>query len=391
MMTVRLPWLMEPDWAEGVSETLSWKTDVLISPSGAEQRIARRLSPRRLYEFTVLAGNADARALETQLFHAGGVTWDMPVFPDVAVLSAPIAAGSQVIALPAAGRDFVVGDNLLLKQGFGMLANQAVAQIQSIDAGSVTVTAPLGAWPAGTWVYPLRPAVFTDTPAITRHSDSLMRLQLRFRLAAHNPFVPAMNAAVYRGHPVLEQDADWVDDLTAEYQRQLLELDNEVGIPYRTDTAGRAFIMQQHVWSEIGRQAQARLRGQLYFLRGRQRAIWVASQAQDFIPVRTVGNALVVAVAAFSEFGVVPGRRDLRLQLVDGSRVYRRILTATRLGDYELLSLDGEVPPADSISQVSLMALCRQNTDDITWEHTTDADGVAQVSTTFRGLRDELE
>jgi hypothetical protein len=218
-----------------------------------------------------------------------------------------------------------------------------------------------------------------------------MRLQLRFRLAAHNPFAPAMNAAIYRGHPVLEQDADWVDDLTAEYQRQLLELDNEVGIPYRTDTAGRAFIMQQHVWSEIGRQAQARLRGQLYYLRGRQRAIWVASQAQDFIPVRTVGNALVVAVAGFSEFGVVPGRRDLRLQLVDGSRVYRRILTATRLGDYELLSLDGEVPPADSISQVSLMALCRQNTDDITWEHTTDADGFAQVSTTFRGLRDELE
>ncbi|HBY9743361.1 TPA: hypothetical protein MJA57_27505, partial [Klebsiella pneumoniae] len=124
MMAVRLPWLMEPDWAEGVSETLSWKTDVLISPSGAEQRIARRLSPRRLYEFTVLAGNADARALETQLFHAGGVTWDMPVFPDVAVLATPVTAGSQVIAVPTAGRDFVVGDNLLLKQGLGMLANQ---------------------------------------------------------------------------------------------------------------------------------------------------------------------------------------------------------------------------------------------------------------------------
>ncbi|STU34791.1 Uncharacterised protein [Klebsiella pneumoniae] len=74
-----------------------------------------------------------------------------------------------------------------------------------------------------------------------------------------------------------------------------------------------------------------------------------------------------------------------------GTRVYRRILTATRQSDYELLALDGDVPPADSISQVSLMALCRQNTDDITWEHTTDADGFAQVSTTFRGLRDELE
>ncbi|VFS33643.1 Uncharacterised protein [Serratia liquefaciens] len=56
--------------------------------------------------------------------------------------------------------------------------------------------------------------------------------------------------------------------------------------------------------------------------------------------MRTVGNALVVVVAGFSEFGVVPGRRDLRLQLVDGTRVYRRILTATRQSDYELLALD---------------------------------------------------
>ncbi|MFB5082474.1 hypothetical protein [Raoultella sp. C349492] len=364
---------------------------MLISPSGAEQRIARRLSPRRTYEFTVQAGAADARALETQLFHAGSATWDMPIFPDVAVLATSLAAGSLVIPVSTEGRDFVVGDNLLLKWGFGMMATMAVAQIQAIAADGVTVTTPVSAWPQGTLIYPLRPAVITDTPAITRHSDSVMRVQLRCRLAAHNPYTPVNSATVYRGHPVLEQDADWVDDLTAEYQRLQLELDNEYGIPYRTDTAGRAFVMQQHVWSEIGRTAQARLRGQLYHLRGRQRAIWVASQARDFIPVGASGSTLAVAVAGFSEFGVVPGRRDLRLQLADGTRIYRRILTATLQGDHELLALDDVVPDVATISNVSLMALCRQNTDDITWEHATDADGFAQVSTTFRGLRDELE
>lgn len=390
-MATRLPFVMEPDWTDGVSETLSWKTDVMISPSGAEQRIARRLSPRRLYEFTVLAGHTDARMLENQLFLAGGITWDMPVFPDVAQLSAPISAGSQVIAIPTSGRDFVVGDNLLLKDGFGMMARQQVATIQSLDAQSITVTSALSAWPAGSFLYPMRPAVFTDTPAITRYNDSLMRVQLRVRLAAHNPHAAAMDTPLYRGHPVLEQDADWVDDLTAEYQRQLLELDNETGIPYRTDTAGRAFVMQQHVWTQIGREAQSRLRSQLYYLRGRQRAIWVASQAADIIPVAASGSTLTVALAGYSEYGVMPGRRDLRLLMSDGTRLYRRIISATRQTEHEQLALDGEVPPLSAISQVSLMALCRQNTDDITWEHTTDADGFAQVSTTFRGLRDELE
>lgn len=390
-MAERLPFMMEPDWTDGITETLSWKTDVLISPTGAEQRIACRLSPRRQYEFTVLASDADARALETQLFHAGGAIWDMPVFPDVAGLLSPVAAGSQFIPLATAGRDFVVGDNLMLKSGVGMMASTGIVPIQAVKADGVTVSQPVAAWPSGTLIYPLRPAFFTDVPAITRYSDSVMRIQLRCQLAAHNPFSAVSGATLYRGHPVLTDDADWVDDLTAEYQRLMLELDNECGIPARTDTAGRSFIMQQHIWSGAGRTTQTRLRELLYWLRGRQRAVWVCSQACDFIPQTSSGNALAVEIAGFSEYGLVPGRQDIRIQRMDGSAIYRRILTANRQGTHETLILDGLVPAVSDISAISFMTLCRQNTDDITWEHATDADGFAQISTTFRGIRDELE
>ena len=55
-------WQVEPDWTNGITETLEWKTDILQSYSGAEQRIARRLSPRRTFEFTILInGNERAR------------------------------------------------------------------------------------------------------------------------------------------------------------------------------------------------------------------------------------------------------------------------------------------------------------------------------------------
>lgn len=390
-MAERLPFMMEPDWTDGITETLSWKTDVLISPTGSEQRIARRLSPRRQYEFTVLAGDADARALETQLFHAGGAIWDMPVFPDVAGLLSPVAAGSQFIPMATAGRDFVVGDNLMLKSGFGMMASTEIVPVQSVEADGVTVSQPVAAWPSGTLIYPLRPAFFTDVPAITRHTDSVMRVQMRCQLAAHNPFSAVPGTTLYRGHPVLTDDADWVDDLTAEYQRLMLELDNECGIPARTDTAGRAFIMQQHVWPGAGRATQTRLRELLYWLRGRQRAVWVSSQARDFIPLASSGNSLAVDVAGFSEYGVVSGRRDLRIRCQDGSDVYRRIVSASRQENHEILFLDGETPAVGDIAAVSFMTLCRQNTDEITWEHATDADGFAQISTTFRGIRDELE
>jgi hypothetical protein len=50
-----------------VTETLEWKTDVLQSPTGAEQRISRRLSPRRTFEFTTLVHDTGRQRFEYAL------------------------------------------------------------------------------------------------------------------------------------------------------------------------------------------------------------------------------------------------------------------------------------------------------------------------------------
>ena len=54
-------WSFMPDWSEDVTENLEWLTRVHQSVTAAEQRIARRLSPRRTFEFKV-SFRATARA-----------------------------------------------------------------------------------------------------------------------------------------------------------------------------------------------------------------------------------------------------------------------------------------------------------------------------------------
>ncbi|WP_347253452.1 hypothetical protein [Leminorella grimontii] len=395
-MTAHLPWLAAPDWADGITETLEWKTDILQSQSGAEQRIARRLSPRRLFEFSYVAASQERATFENALARAGAMRWLMPIWQDIAWLNAPLPVGASFIPLATNGRDYQAGTSVLLQSTQSWLAEYEVATVAAVSDAGLTLTAPLArAWATGTAIYPLYAAELTDPPTIARRSSSVIRAQVRFRLVGGHDSPEQAPGTMYRGHPVLEHDAEWIDDLSAEYSRMLLELDNSTGIPFRTDTAQQAFIVLQHTWVAAGRGTQGQLRALFYYLRGCQRPLWMQGPASDLEPVSDAnGNHLDVQFTGLSTYGLTSGRRDIAITLTDGSRVYRRIINVSRLSnDVERLSLDGSALhiPLSQITNLSFMGLFRLNADAVQWEHLTDADGVATVSAQFRSLRDELE
>ncbi|HDR1157512.1 TPA: phage tail protein, partial [Pasteurella multocida] len=72
---------------------------------------------------------------------------------------------------------------------------------------------------------------------------------------------------------------------------------------------------------------------------------------------------------------------------------YSRIVTSSVVDETtERLSLDGEELKIkrEDIAKISFLTLSRLESDQVTWTHHTDADGVATVTVSFRGLRDEL-
>ncbi|EPO2450950.1 hypothetical protein ACT7LO_001254 [Providencia rettgeri] len=380
-------WMYSPDWSERVTETLSWKTDVHISPTGAEQRVARRMTPRRQFEFSVLVGDVARQQLENQLVMHGAGVWSLPLFTEGALLQTDLAVGQMAIAYPHADILLAGISHLYL-----VLPEQvALLPIIALSVDSVTVSPLNQVWYAGAVMYPVASAVLTDMPPITRFTDSLSRLQCRFRLQQANPFSALMPSVSYRGFPVWDFPADWQEDRKAEYQRQLLELDNGYGLPFRTDTAKRAFYLQHHQWLLAGIESQVLLRQRLMALRGRQRAVWVSHQTDDLTPIAVNGYQLSVINSGLSLIQYQHGHRDLAVQLVDGTFIYGRIINVQQVGEFEQLQLDIALPAIEQIQCISFIALCRQNTDDITFTYHSGRDGVAEVSTVFRGVRDELE
>lgn len=386
-------WQFAPDWDDGVTETLEFLTTIHQSLSGAEQRVSKRLSPRRTFEFKVAAAGVELQRLESQLYALGARVWQLPVFTDNATLLQYAQQGAQTLFCPTSGFDFFAGGSVQLI--YGELREQA--EVESVSDGELKLKRGLvNAFPAGTTVYPLRAARLTDMPTLTRLSDGVATAQVRFQVHEHNQHAAAFDhLPSHLGLPVLEPTSDWSEDITTQYVRMLKELDNNSALPHYTDTANLAFRLTAHRFVLSTRAEHNAFRRLLYALRGRQKAIWVASGASDltlygdmhgrYVDVENIGYS--------ANLFKMTGKQDIRIECADGSIHYRRIYNASSEGDFERLIFDGDplMYGKDEVLKISFLTLSRLDSDTVELLHHTDADGIAEAVVNFRGLRDELE
>ena len=388
-------WQVEPDWTNGVTETLEWKTDILQSYSGAEQRIARRLSPRRTFEFSILIGGNERARFENRLAFVGGNSWYFPIYTDVTYLDNDANTGASVLSCNTIGRDFVVGNKVLIKSEINNTNQSALLDVAAVNDYSITLVNPLKShFNTGACIYPVRLAVLTDVPELTRYNDDLLSAQIRFRISEHNAFSNDISyLPVYRHFPVLTMYPDWSESLKGRYERFLIELDNNSSIPARLDTARLPFFVQEFRWFVTERSEQVELRKLFYYLSGCQKCVWVSSQANDFNVISVDGRVIDVENVGFNEIGLMPGRKDIVINLCNGNAIYRRIEKLAAISDdvERLLLNDSISVNAEDILSVSFLTLCRLDNDSVSWEHVTDADGLANITCSFRGVRDELE
>ena len=391
-------WTFPPNWSSPLKETLDWLTNVLQSPSGAEQRRALRLAPRRSFSFEVLVSRAERTRFDLWAHVVGAQPLALPIWADSQILGTPVAAGSSAIVASTAGYDFVPG-------GLALLASEELATWELVDVDQVSadgltlVTPAVHAWPVGCRLLPARKALLQVLPEPVRLTDELARSGVSFELIEPCAWPAQLPATLYRGKPVLESRPDESDDLTLGYERLTQRLDNEVGIPRITDTSGYGFVLQQHAWTLWGREEHTDFRSLLYGLRGRQASIWVPTHAADLVATGQVqGQTLQVQPCGYADLVSAGkarmGRQDIRIELATGEALHRRITAAAKGATLETLALDQALPAGvttEAIARISFMALCRLADDSAEISHHTDADGLAKATLKFRGVRADLE
>lgn len=383
-------WLFPPNWVNGVLERLEFYTDILTSETNIEQRRALRDLPRRYFSFDVLVEGAERSRLDLTLHNWGVKSWMLPIWTDVQWV--PVVADSTIVYCDTQYRDFV-DDGLVLAMG-GDSRDYELLEVRAVFGDRIELYKPVIVGRSICKLYPLKVARLVDQPKINRITDRLVSAEIEFIVDDDQP---RSNAALpeYRGWPLLEVRPDESQDTTAAYYRLIQTLDNAVGRVEWRDKAGVAMQVQTLRWLLAGASERQIWRDLCYQLRGRQGAIWLPTWMHDLEVLAVQPDSFDIAHIDYFRFAnAAEGRRDIRIELLDGSIFYRRIVASTEVDDItERVGLDAALDPVFSPEQircVCFMSLVRLESDSSELHHITDIEGAARAQLTFKGVRDDI-
>lgn len=391
-----IAWTFVPDWGDGIRERLSASTDILQSESAASQRRQLRLAPRREFTGPMYAEGRERQLLDLALFGWSDRVWSIPIWPDIQLLQVGVAADAAFIPCSTQYLDFRAG-GLAMLRGEDAFTSETVEIFDVLSNGLQLKRNTQQAWPAGSRLYPARAAQLLEEPTQRKLTDRLIEAEVRFLVVEPSDWPEWLPATLYRGYPVWARRPDETEDLTHAAERLRKTLDSGFAQPLITDTARRALqvLGQRHV--DLGREARALVRSFIYGMHGRQQVVWVPSHMDDLILVATVSavaTTMDIASIGYTRFSAgKAGRRDIRIELWDGTVRMRRIIGSTEIDNQvERLALDSalgiEVQP-HQVARISWMNLMRFESDVQRIQHMTDSEGVAAWATAFKEERDD--
>lgn len=361
----------QPDWSATVQERLEFRTDAIGAMDGSEQTRRVRMTPRRTFEFQVSEVGQARQAMANLAWARGSRRIYLPLWTEGGQLSAPASGEADTIQLRGGLADFAPGTLAMLRGD--NVADAMVVEVDSVAGSVVTLKAPAGfAYRAGDWMVPVRRARFDGAAEWSSFTRSMTYGRQRFMVDEANPHPAIPPATTYRGFPVLTTRPSYARDPQTSLDRMGYRVDDDVGLIAEHDEVGVPLYRQVHQWNLEGAEALRAFRGLLYALQGRQRSLWVPTWLDDLTVAATIPGGGVQVRVAWSGYAQriaqAINRRDLRIELVGGVVVYRRILSSVDNGDgTETLTLDasvaGTATPAARVAQVSFMGLCRSDSD----------------------------
>jgi len=380
-------WTPQPNWSDGVTERLEWRTHILSSETQVEQGIATRATPRRSFEAKFSLNGAERAFAVNFLRMAGGDEVMAPLWHDRGELGAAASSGSSTLTVDTTYREFVDGGMALLVSPNSLLSEPV--QIDTVASGLLTLVAPtVAVWPAGTIVQPMRRARINDDLKLSVLNSAVGEIPLTFETANDNPFDGGSETyPTYLGLPVMTTAPDFAQSIDLSILREIVKLDPGPGRTTWTNPAGRSFESRMHGWMLHGRSEHWAFRQWLYRTAGRAGMMWVPSFTDDLLVAAAASSgatAVDVQACGLALTGIpAAGREHIWLN----GQANRITSLGTPGSGTERVNLNAGLTVAAAVGdRGSFMDTARLDADVIEIHHASDTDGAATVVIPFRSI-----
>lgn len=349
-----------------IVETLQWRTDVLEAYDGTEQRMSLRTVPRQVLRMNFIKFDAIERRARGLLFDWLARVFALPLWFEARRTTAPASIGATTISVDTASGDFRVGGLVFI---YASDEAYEALEVEAINASDIEVASELTrAYPAGTLVMPATTCFAKTVPATPRLPGGGSAYAMEFTSIEGGDLSSTAGSSTYDGKVILD-DGNLVDAGASDaWDRPVIVLDNDSGRVYQTSRTDRSRFRTRKQWDSPTLSETWRIRQLLHALAGSRVSFWLPSFRADLQLTDTIGPAgttFRVEECGYSTF--IQSRTpfaDVRLVLVDGTAIVRRVTGAVVDGAEEVLTVSAAFDPLAPITvaqveRIELVNLCR--------------------------------
>lgn len=372
-----------PFWANyrrDFLEKYEWKTDVLTSYDGTEQRASIRSMPRKTVEFEVFTRSEDRAALENFLWQGAGTLYAVPWWNRGIKLTSS-ASSTKVHLDPTylKGSDYVIAYISPYKY--------ELRQIVLRDADSITLDSAVS-WSNLYTIYPALLGVMKPSSAVTRVTGDFTVSVISFDIPMSETYVADSLFGVHSDnihgwYPVMHWILDWNGGVQGSLDYKVTVIDNTLSLPFVEVESETPISVRSVKWFLNGQDKIQDFIDFMFYCKGRAYPFWLPTGTADFIPVSKSDNNLTVKNVGYSHYiSNRSGRNNIAIVSRYGAKEYCTITGAIETGDTEVLTLAASVTtPIEDIQYICFLDLVRLNADrvEIAYKHSHFATAACSV------------
>lgn len=282
-----VPFFYPPNWRDGVTEALEWRTSVSQSRSGQEQRQRIRSKPRRSWSYSIQLQGDRSRQAFFDITGYQNRAYGVPIWADRSELTAQASSGASVLQVQTSNKGFAVGGVLFVRSGDTIETHE----VDVITGTTLSIKKPTTAtFPVGAEVYPGAVAKLPQSASARRITDDLMQASIEFQALPQDtdPWLPSSSPAMLDGFEVIDRRPNWAAPIGITFEYEADEIDYLSGISLRAPSREYPSSMFRMRYMINGRADMSAFRAMLGRLAGRHTPAWVNIHSSDFSVIGTV-------------------------------------------------------------------------------------------------------
>ena len=354
-----------PFFAEEVTETLSFLTDVL-NARGAEQRPSLRRKPRQVFSVFHNLSERDRVRADYLVRSTGVGTWYVPLWHD-AVAAGNISASVSTLTVDTSNRDFRDGKQVLIWQD---QETYEVGTIVSSGGGLLNLGSGVSQMYTDAIVAPVLTGYAPNGLSITGQDTRGLSARIEFEITDVAD-LSASGLATYQSLDVVGDRSVAVDALSGDVLQAVRRRDSGLG-PF--DFGADEDITRWRTMLAFEDQLADRWarRQWLYSLGGRQKAFWVPTWYADLVPTATVGaGSTTLVVESIGPAAAYNGKHIL-VDFTSGTQVARGVTFVSTASGEDTLTLSSSLGAGLTLTNyhtISFLHKVRLDADQITLRH----------------------